>query len=60
MLMSHIGLPGGAVVKTPPANQEMWVRSLGWEDPMEKEMATHSSILPGKFHRQKKLAGHSP
>ena len=58
--MSHIGLPGGAVVKNPPANQEMWVRSLGWEDPMEKEMATHSSILPGKFHRQKKLAGHSP
>ena len=25
--------------------QEMWVRSLGWEDPLEKEMATHSSIL---------------
>ena len=26
--------------------QEMWVRSLGWEDPLEKEMVTHSSILP--------------
>ena len=25
--------------------QEMWVRSLGWEDPLEKEMATHSGIL---------------
>jgi len=25
--------------------QEMWVPSLGWEDPLEKEMATHSSIL---------------
>ena len=25
--------------------QEMWVSSLGWEDPLEKEMATHSSIL---------------
>ena len=25
--------------------QEMWVQSLGWEDPLEKEMATHSSIL---------------
>ena len=25
--------------------QETWVRSLGWEDPLEKEMATHSSIL---------------
>ena len=29
--------------------QETWVRSLGWEDPLEKEMATHSSILAGKI-----------
>ena len=28
-----------------PAMQETWVQSLGWEDPLEKEMATHSSIL---------------
>ena len=28
-----------------PALQEMWVLSLGWEDPLEKEMVTHSSIL---------------
>ena len=28
-----------------PEMQETWVRSLGWEDPLEKEMATHSSIL---------------
>ena len=28
-----------------PAVQETWVRSLGWEDPLEKEKATHSSIL---------------
>ena len=36
------------VVKNPPAmqeTQEMWVRSLGREDPLEEEMATHSSIL---------------
>ena len=33
------------VVKTPPAMQETWVWSLGWEDPLEKEMATHASIL---------------
>ena len=33
------------MVKSPPAMQEMWVRSLGWEKPLEKEMATHSSIL---------------
>ena len=31
--------------KNPPATQETWVRSLGWEDPLEEEMATHSSIL---------------
>ena len=31
-------------VKNPPALQETWVRSLGWEDPLEKGMATHSSI----------------
>ena len=37
--------PGGSVVKNPPAKQEMWVRSLGEEDPLEKELATHSSIL---------------
>ena len=33
------------VVKNLPAMQENWVRSLGWEDPLEKEMATHASIL---------------
>ena len=33
------------MVKNPPAMWETWVRSLGWEDPLEKEMATHSSIL---------------
>ena len=32
-------------VKNPPAVQVTWVRSLGWEDPVEKEMASHSSIL---------------
>ena len=32
-------------VKRLPAMQETWVRSLGWEDSLEKEMATHSSIL---------------
>ena len=35
----------GSVVKNPPAMQEMEVQSLGWEDTLEKEMATHSSIL---------------
>ena len=33
------------MVKSPPAMQETWLSSLGWEDPLEKGMATHSSIL---------------
>ena len=33
------------MVKSLPAMQELWVQSLGQEDPLEKEMATHSSIL---------------
>ena len=33
------------LVKNPPTMQETWVQFLGWEDPLEKEMATHSSIL---------------
>ena len=33
------------MVKDPPAMQETWVGSLGWEDPLEKGMATHSRIL---------------
>ena len=33
------------LVKNPPAMQETWARSLGWEDPLEKGKATHSSIL---------------
>ena len=40
-----VGFPGSLVVKNPPAKQETWVLSLGREDPLEKEMATHSSIL---------------
>jgi len=33
------------LVKNPPAMLETWVRSLGWEDPLEKRKVTHSSIL---------------
>ena len=33
------------MVKNPPAIRETWVRSLGWEDPLEEGMGTHSSIL---------------
>ena len=54
------------MVKNPLAMQETWVRSLGWEDPLEKGMATHSSILawrtpwteePGKLQS---MPGYSP
>ena len=40
--------------------QEAWVRSLGWEDPLEEGMATHSSILPGESHGRRNLVGYSP
>ena len=43
-----MGFPSGSVVKSLPAKQEpqeMRVQSLGWEDPLEEEMATHPSIL---------------
>ena len=36
-------------VKNPPEMGEMWVRSLGWEDRLEEDMATHSSILPWRI-----------
>ena len=50
-----------------PANARDMVLSLDWEDPLEKEMATHSSILactlvflPGESHGHRTLEGHSP
>ena len=39
-----MGFPGGSAVKNLPEGQETWVRSLGWEDPLEEGVATHSSI----------------
>ena len=46
-------------VKRLPTMRETWVRS-GWEDLLEKEMATHSSTLAGKSHGQRSLVGYSP
>ena len=54
------GFPGGSVVKNPPFLQgsgETLVRSLGWEDPVEKEMATHSSILAWEIPWTEKPGG---
>ena len=54
------------LVKNLPTMQETWVRSLGWKDPLEKGMATHSSILAWRipwtihFHAlEKEMATHS-
>ena len=52
-----MGLPGGSVVRNLPTKKETRVRSLGQEDPLEKGMATHSSIL---VWSQKCLVGYSP
>ena len=38
-------------VKNPPAMQETWAQSLGWEDPLEEGIATHSSILAWRINR---------
>ena len=48
------------MVKNLPAMQETWILSLGWEDPLEKEMAAHPSILAGESHEQRSLAAYSP
>ena len=47
-------------VKNLPVMQETWVRSLGGEDPLEKGIATHSSVLPGESHAQRSLTGYGP
>ena len=54
------GFPGSSVVKNPPTKQEIQVRSLGQEDPVEKEMPTTPVFLPGKSHEKRSLAGYSP
>ena len=47
-------------VKNPPAVRETWVRSLGWEDPLEEEgTETYSSILAGKPQGQRSLMGYA-
>ena len=43
-----------------PARRETQVRFLGWEDPLEKEMATEPVLLPRKFHGWRSLVGYSP
>ena len=56
----YMDFPGGSVVKNSLANvetKETWILSLGHEDPLEKEMATHSSILAWKIACTEELGG---
>ena len=48
-----MGFPGGSVVENLPANEEMQVRSLGWQYSLGKEMTTHFSILAWKISQSK-------
>ena len=51
----NCSFPGSSAVKNPPEMQDMWIQSLGREDPQEKEMKTHSSTLAWEipFPRQR-------
>ena len=53
--MTHSLSPVAQMVKRLPAKQEIWARSLGWEDPLEKEMAPHSSTLVWKIEEPGRL-----
>ena len=55
-----LGFPVAQLVKNPPAMQETWVHSMGLEDPLEKKMTTHSSIVAWRIPWQRCLAGYSP
>ena len=52
--------PGGSEGKNMSAMWETWVRSLGQENPLEKEMATHYSILAWRIPWMEELGGYSP
>ena len=52
--------PGGQMVKCLLTMWETWVQSLGWEELLEKEMATTPVFLPGKSHGRRGLVGYSP
>ena len=61
-LENLMGFPSDTVIKNPLAHGgdvEIWLQSLGQEDPLEEDMATHSSILLWKFHGQRTVAGYS-
>ena len=52
-----LGFQGGSIVRNLPVMPEMWVQTLDQEDPLEKEMATHSSILAWEIPYKVKPGG---
>ena len=54
-----MGFAMAQMVKNPSAMQAIWVQPLGWEDPLDKGMATHSSILAWRTPGQRSLVGYS-
>ena len=60
LTLTYLAFPASLIaqsVKNLPAVRETGARFLGWEDPLEKEMATHSSILAWKISRTEKSGG---
>ena len=58
--MQHGGFPVAQTVKNMPEMWETWIRSLGQEDPLEKEMQSTPVSLPGESHGRRSLVGYSP
>ena len=56
-LWAHRASLVAQLVKNPPAMWETWVRSLGWEDPLEKEMQPTPVFLPRESHGRRSLVG---
>ena len=52
-----MGLPGESVIKNLRSNKKTWIRTLGGEDPPEKEMTTHSSILVWQIPYTEEVGG---
>ena len=52
MFVLHLGFRTGSDGEEPPAVRKTWIRSLGWEDPLEEGMATHSSIFTWRILRE--------
>ena len=58
-----LDFPGSSMVKKLPAmqeTQETWLQTLGWEDPLEEGITTHSNILAWRIPWTESLAGYSP